>query len=311
MPDFRGGDEAASAVGDLAMTMPIAEGEARYAIVDPGKPEGLRLPGMDGEGWWASRNWRKKLVAWDADTGRLRWAVGRRAPGRAQPGQMYNPIMVAGKVGDAVLVADGLAVVWAWHDTGLYLGRLYNDFATDTTDDSIALHRTARHADIHRPPYRPPLLHRQRHRLPSSTASTCPRPRPSPRARLNSPPTCCPAFEPWDPDGPPPGSAPQHEVHSRRRQGRHHRRSSSTAMRGGSIRPQASNASRCTCCSTVERLAKVTAMYDADHLYLAYQVDAPHGPLNAGSELPLAPFVSGAYVDFKLAPRLGRLPRRP
>jgi hypothetical protein len=44
----------------------------------------------------------------------------------------------------------------------------------------------------------------------------------------------------------------------------------------------------------------VRAMYDAKNLYLGYQVQAPHGPLNSGSELPYSPFVSGAYVDFHI-----------
>ena len=306
MPEFRGGD-GSKTVGDLAMTMPISggeggegKGETRYAIVDPGKPEGLRLPGIDGEGWWASRNWRKKLVAWDADTGRLRWAVGRRAPGRAQPGQMYNPIMVAGKVGDAVLVADGLAVVWAWHDTGLYLGRLYNDFATDITDDQslyIELQgtqtythpRTGQHYSI----ANDTASHIHRVHLPETTPIT------GDTVELTA--DMLPRIQPWDPDGPPPGSAPQHDVHTL---------GDKTVTIDGKLDghegwfdPTAGvKREPMQVLLDGQRLAKVTAMYDADHLYLAYQVDAPHGPLNAGSELPLAPFVSGAYVDFKLAP---------
>ena len=48
------------------------------------------------------------------------------------------------------------------------------------------------------------------------------------------------------------------------------------------------------------QVARVRGMYDAQNLYLAYEVNAPNGALNSGSELPLAPFVSGAYVDFSL-----------
>ena len=58
-----------------------------------------------------------------------------------------------------------------------------------------------------------------------------------------------------------------------------------------------------------QRLADVRAVYDERSLYLSYSVQAPNGPLNAGSELPLSPFVSGAYVDFSIAPRIS--PMRP
>jgi hypothetical protein len=46
-----------------------------------------------------------------------------------------------------------------------------------------------------------------------------------------------------------------------------------------------------------ERLATVRGMYDSTNLYLHYEVRAPNGPANAGTELPLSPFTSGAYVD--------------
>ena len=35
-----------------------------------------KLYGIDGDGWWASRNWRKKLARFDKTTGACRWAVG-------------------------------------------------------------------------------------------------------------------------------------------------------------------------------------------------------------------------------------------
>ena len=46
-----------------------------------------------------------------------------------------------------------------------------------------------------------------------------------------------------------------------------------------------------------QRLATVRALYDERNLYLAYDVSAPNGPVNKGSELPTCPFVSGAYLD--------------
>jgi hypothetical protein len=57
-------------------------------------------------------------------------------------------------------------------------------------------------------------------------------------------------------------------------------------------------------------LADVHAMYDAENLYLGYIVHDPVGPANSGSELPYAPFVSGAYVDFSIAPNWSQPHRR-
>ena len=59
-----------------------------------------------------------------------------------------------------------------------------------------------------------------------------------------------------------------------------------------------------------QSLASVSVMYDAENLYLGYQVSHPGGPANSGSELPYAPFVSGAYVDFSIAPDWSQ-PQRP
>jgi hypothetical protein len=51
-----------------------------------------------------------------------------------------------------------------------------------------------------------------------------------------------------------------------------------------------------------QRLCSVRAMYDNSNLYLAYVIRDTVGPRNRGSELPYCPFVSGAYVDFCIAP---------
>jgi hypothetical protein len=131
--DLRGGD-GSKAISTVWTSIPVETEEALYDIASPSSVKPLRLPGIDGDGWWASRNWRKKLVRYDPKTGKVVWAVGRRAPGRAQPGQMYNPIMIAGAAGDAVFVADAMAVVWVWHKEGLYLGRLYNDTGSGIAD---------------------------------------------------------------------------------------------------------------------------------------------------------------------------------
>jgi hypothetical protein len=51
-----------------------------------------------------------------------------------------------------------------------------------------------------------------------------------------------------------------------------------------------------------ERLASVRALYDDKNLYLGYSVRASNGPVNAGTELPISGFVSGAYLDASFGP---------
>ena len=51
-----------------------------------------------------------------------------------------------------------------------------------------------------------------------------------------------------------------------------------------------------------QRLADVRALYDEQNLYLHYDIVTPTPFANVGTELPLCPFVSGAYVDFCVAP---------
>ena len=51
-------------------------------------------------------------------------------------------------------------------------------------------------------------------------------------------------------------------------------------------------------------------MYDKDNLNLFYKVSHPNGWANSGSELPYAPFVSGAYVGFYVAPDWTKPQRR-
>ena len=129
-PDLRGGD-GWKTVRDYMLPMPVETADAFYSLVVPENDQKLKLPGIDGDTWWASRNWRTKLVRFDKQTGRPLWAVGRRAPGRAEPGQMYYPACLSGAAGDFLFVLDTMGMVWVWHNDGLYLGRLYHDTASD------------------------------------------------------------------------------------------------------------------------------------------------------------------------------------
>ncbi|MBA3685551.1 MAG: hypothetical protein H0W72_09980, partial [Planctomycetes bacterium] len=82
VPDLRGGD-GTKQISSAWITAPIAAGDSWYTLIDVGCAQPLKLPGIDGDGWWAGRNWRKKIARWDRAPGRCLWAVGRRAPGVA------------------------------------------------------------------------------------------------------------------------------------------------------------------------------------------------------------------------------------
>src|SRR5262249_3151533 len=99
-----------------------------YTFAQPQSVVPLDLPGFDGPGWWASRNWRQTVLAFDAVTGKPLWRkLGRRAPNLAQPGEMYYPIMTAGEVDGFVYVPDTVDQMWVWTKDGLFLGRLYHE----------------------------------------------------------------------------------------------------------------------------------------------------------------------------------------
>ena len=132
-PSFLGGDGTKS-VQHVGMPIPLQADDGLYAVVSPSPAKKLDLPGIDGSGWWASRNWRDKLAKFDKKTGDLLWAVGRRAPGIAEPGQMYHPMSLSGKGGDALFVPDTLGPVWVWHTDGLYLGHLFKDHQAGRND---------------------------------------------------------------------------------------------------------------------------------------------------------------------------------
>ena len=94
----------------------------------------VNLPGIDGDGWWASRNWRTNWCGSKADGPA---AVGRRdpRPARAAPGQMYYPASLSGVDGDFLFVLNTMGMVWVWHKDGLYVGRLYHDTGMGQADD--------------------------------------------------------------------------------------------------------------------------------------------------------------------------------
>jgi hypothetical protein len=137
IPDFNGGDGWKEVTGVDDAIMPVQVDGAVYALLDPENDLNLELPSIDG--FWANRNWRKRIAKFDRVTGKPLWAVGRRAPGRAMAGEMYNPFALSVSHG-TVFAADVLGMVWTWTSDGLYLGRLLNDAEPDRPWDEYAVH---------------------------------------------------------------------------------------------------------------------------------------------------------------------------
>ena len=103
---------------------------------------------------------------------------------------------------------------------------------------------------------------------------------------------------PWDPDGVAPGRRPTCKVYFASQPPKIEKGFDDQWWRlpDGQLRPEM------IVLLDGQRLGSVRAMYDDKNLYLAYMVRDAVGPANRGSELPYCPFVSGAYVDFCVAP---------
>lgn len=303
-PDFQGGDSTKN-VGNVFLQTPLETADEIYAMVSPSPTMKLDLPGIDGSGWWASRNWRKKLVKFNKDSGEPVWAVGRRAPGVAEPGQMYHPANVIGMGGEAVFVIDSLGPVWAWHKDGLFLGRLFRDPADLNSPPDQLLGAEIQSTLVFNNPKTGKIYHvgsgfgmsvheiklpAVQHLASTSVALTMDQAK---------------AARGWDPDGMAPTDKPVLVV--QRAPG--NVPGSYPVKVDGELDGREGwwgthEAPRSTMLVLLDgqALATVSAMYDDKNLYLGYRIGHASGPANIGSELPYAPFVSGAYVDFAIAP---------
>jgi len=301
IPDFQGGD-GIKTPGDVSVHGSITKQGTRYALIEPSAPSGLRLPGIDGEGWWASRNWRKKLAAWNTN-GTLKWAVGRRAPGRAQPGQMYNPTHLSGVARDCLFVSDALAMTWVWHKEGFYIGRLFHDTGESVMDDQ-GIYVEMMGNGIHEADGRLYTLVNDTGCAVHEVTVPVFTPISAGRIRLSKEDAA--RAKPWDPDGVSPTEKPSITAspapaantpgtHSVKVDGELDGREGWGGVNGDRNQPL-------LVLLDGQSLATVNVMYDAEHLYLGYRVHHPAGAANSGSELPYSPFVSGAYVDFSIAP---------
>ena len=137
MPSFNGGDDWKRVTRVNDEWIPLEVDGAVYSLLDPVTDIELNLPSLDH--FWADRNWRKKIAKFDRDTGKFLWAVGRRAPARVIPGEMYNPYGISVSH-ETVFAADVLGMVWTWSTDGLYLGRLLRDAEPGRTWDEFAVH---------------------------------------------------------------------------------------------------------------------------------------------------------------------------
>jgi hypothetical protein len=117
--------------------VPLEINGATYSLIDPASTTTLDLPSLDH--FWADRNWRKKIAKFERGTGKFLWAAGRRAPSRANAGEMYNPFGLSFSH-DTLFAADVLGMVWAWSADGLYLGRLLHDAEPGRVWDEYAIH---------------------------------------------------------------------------------------------------------------------------------------------------------------------------
>jgi len=295
-PSFVGGD-GTKAVSGVDMAMPLLADDGMYAVVKPHPPKGLELPGIDGAGWWASRNWRSKLAKFDKKTGQLLWAVGRRAPGVVEPGEMYCPISVSGKGGDAIFVADALSVVWVWNSDGLYLGRLFRDHHAGASDVPVdqELYGEIQSTFVFNDPQTGKIYHIGAGNDARVHQIILPTEQRLASESVTLTPEQAKDAQPWDPDGRAPTDKPSIVVTPAPADVK------IDGIEEGSEGWQAARPSMPILLDG-KPLADVRAMYDAKNLYLFYHVMQSAGPVNSGSELPYAPFVSGAYVDFSIAP---------
>jgi len=303
IPSFAGGDGDSDRKVKRVNARTIAiDGEEARTLLEPEPAVRQHLSGIDGDGWWASRNWRITPETFSLKTGNPKWLkLGRRAPGHARPGEMYYPNQSAGSSHGVEFYADTLSQVWAWTDDGLYLGPVYNDnaganhfdqnsifvelvgaFVYDTGDKTYLLggdHGIMVH-EIHFP---------QMLRIKSDVVALTP--------------SQSSAAKPWDPDGPPPSKRPVYIARSIFNFDRGQQRNTRTMTIDGKLDDREwKDVPKMVIKEQGIEVATVQLTFDRSTLYLGYTVHDPNHGRNDGHELPLAPFATGAYGDFDLGP---------
>lgn len=293
VPDFKGGDGGYKDPFRVEMDHFSVVNNAIYVRVSPGTKTKLKLTGIDGDGWWASRNWRMTPMKFDLKTGQPAWLkLGNRAAGLAKPGEMYYPGWgLAGSVDGIDYYADTISQVWAWTDDGLYLGNLYNEGGNTFDANSLAVELVG--SFVYKINGRPIILTGD-HGI-SVHEIKIPKLTPIELGTVTLSPAAAAAAKPWDPDGPAPGKRPTYIARILP--------DNRAVTIDGKLDPSEWNAAApMPLLLDGKNVGTVKVTFDKANLYLAYDVQDLNPLKNDGHELPYAPFVSGGYVDFCIGP---------
>jgi len=297
MPSLAGGDGWKDPVRGAFLTGLMPAGDSYYAFAEPIGSVPIKLGGIDGDGWWASRNWRQTPQRFDAKTGKPEWLkLGRRAPGKAKPGEMYFPRSICAAFDGFVFVPDTISQIWVWTDTGLYVGKLYHDPNDGIRDaDSVFIELVGA------------FVYKIGGKVYSCAGDhgvsvhevTLPKLKTIDAGKLTVTAELSAAARPWDPDGPVPGKRPIYTARAIYEFDRQQNKNVSlrTVDVDGNLDEWA-GVPAAEIQLDGQLLGTLRMVFDTENLYLAYDVKEPNGPRNAGSELPACPFVSGSYVDF-------------
>jgi hypothetical protein len=247
----------------------------------------------------------------DLKTGDPAWLkVGRRAPAHAKPGEMYYPGWgLAGSSHGVDFYADTLSQVWAWTDSGLYLGPVYNDNAGSSVYDANSLFVELIGAYVYDIGDKSYILAGDHgvmvHELKFPTLT------PIDGGTVTLTAEASANAKPWDPDGPLPNKRPTYIARSIFNFDKEVLKPTRTITIDGTLNPaEWQDVPTMPILREGRQVGTVQLTFDQTTLYLAYTIEDPNGLKNSGQELPLAPFATGSYVDFDLGPDWST-PNRP
>ncbi|NQT20196.1 MAG: hypothetical protein HQ592_10870, partial [Planctomycetes bacterium] len=296
VPRFAGGDGWKNPVLGAFLTGLDFSGDSIFAFAEPVAPVPIKLGGIDGDGWWASRNWRRTPLRSDAKTGTPAWLkLGRRAPGKAKPGEMYFPREICANIDGFVFVPDTISQTWIWTDTGLYVGKVYND-PTERIHDANSIFIELVGAWVYKIDGKVYACAGD-HGV-SVHEVILPKLREVDGGIVIITPEIAAAARPWDPDGPPPGKKPVYVARAICEQDNQRTMVNTRTIAVDGRLDDWAGVAEAEILLDGKPAATVRMVFDAEYLYFAYDVKERNGLRNAGTELPLCPFGSGSYVDF-------------
>ena len=297
-PDYKGGNSEWKDPNRFGMDQfRTFNGEVYASFFGVSKTK-LQMSGVDGDGWWASRNWRMSPMKFDLLTGQPAWLkLGHRAAGVARPGEMYYPGWgMAGSIDGVDYCADALSQVWAWTDDGLYLGRIYNDNPRGAIYDANGIYVELTGSFAYK-------INGQTYLLTGDHGVSVHQIDVPALTRVDGGTVNLTAAEasrakPWDPDGPMPGKKPNYVARGIADFGGAAKRKITI---DGKLEPEEwEGIPKMDFVLDGKKMGTLQATFDRTNLYLAYDIADANGMKNDGHELPYAPFVSGSYVDFDL-----------